>query len=82
MFDVLIFTANASPNISVDAVVIDATVGVESNLTVSVFDPDGDEVTVTLDSTLAGASFDGGVFTWTAVNREAVNISYVSCYMY
>ncbi|KAK2190863.1 hypothetical protein NP493_66g06040 [Ridgeia piscesae] len=68
--------SNASPNISVDAVVIDATVGVESNLTVSVFDPDGDEVTVTLDSTLAGASFDGGVFTWTPGNREAVNISF------
>ena len=68
--------ANASPNISVDAV-LNATLGAESSLTVSKFDPDGDEVTVTLDSPPDGATFDGVTFKWTPVTLKPVKISYV-----
>ncbi|KAK2190852.1 hypothetical protein NP493_66g04024 [Ridgeia piscesae] len=67
--------SNASPNITVEAV-LNATLGVESNLTVSAFDPDGDDVTVTMDSGPRGATFDGDVFKWTPTNMESVNISF------
>ena len=48
----------------------------------SAFDPDGDDVTVTMDSGPRGATFDGDVFKWTPTNRESLNISYVFCYLY
>ena len=73
---VLIFkiAANASPNVTVEAV-FNATVGMENILAVSAFDPDGDEVTITPESSPDGATFDGGVFKWTPVNMEPMNIS-------
>ncbi|KAK2190867.1 hypothetical protein NP493_66g06051 [Ridgeia piscesae] len=67
--------SNASPNITVEAV-LNATLGVESNLTLSAFDPDGDDVTVTMDSGPRGATFDGDVFKWTPTNMESLNISF------
>ena len=73
--------ANASPNITVEAV-LNVTLGVESNLAVSAFDPDGDDVTVTMDSGPHGATFDGDVFKWIPTSMESVNISYVFCYLY
>lgn len=69
-----IIAANASPNITVETV-FNATLHVESNLTVSAFDPDGDDVTITMDSIPHGASFDGDVLKWTPTNMESVNIS-------
>ncbi|KAI0238816.1 hypothetical protein LSAT2_010422 [Lamellibrachia satsuma] len=67
--------SNASPNITVEAV-FNAMVGMENILAVSAFDPDGDDVTITPESSLDGATFDGGVFKWTPVNMEPVNISF------
>ncbi|KAI0231500.1 hypothetical protein LSAT2_018133 [Lamellibrachia satsuma] len=72
---VMVVRPNASPNVTVEAV-FNATVGVENILAVSAFDPDGDEVTITLESSPDGATFDGGVFKWTPVNMEPVNISF------
>ena len=73
----LIFAANASPNITVDKI-FNVTVGQESILTVTTFDPDGDDVSVTLESERPdGSSFHGGVYKWTPTNMEPVNISYV-----
>ena len=66
--------ANASPNITVETV-FNATVGMESILSVGAFDVDGDEVTIKLESSPDGATFDGSIFKWTPVNMEPVNIS-------
>ncbi|KAI0212706.1 Mucin-like protein [Lamellibrachia satsuma] len=73
IFDFVV-TANASPNITVETE-FNATVGMESILSVGAFDVDGDEVTIKLESSPDGATFDGSIFKWTPVNMEPVNIS-------
>ena len=71
------FAANASPTITVDTT-FNVTVGQQSVLKVTTFDKDGDSVSVTLDSVLPpGAIFVNNTFTWTPVDLEPANISYV-----
>lgn len=70
-------SANGRPSISaVD--VFQVTAGVLSELSVNVSDPDGDAVTLTLDTPLPdGATFDVAtkVLQWTPANTYPVNIS-------
>ena len=74
----IIFTANRSPNITVDSV-FNVTVRQENTLNVITSDPDGDDVTVTLDSVRpTGADWTNNVYKWTPVDMGPVNISYVS----
>ena len=74
------FTANASPTITVDTT-FNVAVGQQSVLRVITFDQDGDDVIVTLDSVLPpGAIFVNNTYTWTPVNLEPANISYVHPY--
>jgi len=69
------FSANASPNITVDAV-FKVTVNTVNILKVAVFDQDGDTVSVTLLSDLpGGASFKDKTYTWTPTSMDPVNIS-------
>ena len=71
------FSANASPNITVDAV-FNVTVGQLGILHVSTFDQDGDNVEVTLKTEVPeGATFENNVFTWTPKNMNPMNITYV-----
>ena len=71
------FSANSSPNITVDKV-FNVTEGQQNKLTLTTFDKDGDTVNVTFDSSLpVGATFVGNVYTWTPSNMEPVNISCV-----
>ena len=66
-----------SPVIVVDKV-FNVTVGQTNILKVNTSDPDGDTVTVKMESPEPeGASFTDGVYTWTPANMEPVNISYV-----
>ncbi|KAI0233186.1 Mucin-like protein [Lamellibrachia satsuma] len=75
LFDFAV-TANASPNITVDKV-FNVTVGQVNVLTVNTSDPDGDTVTVKLESTEPnGANFKDGVYIWKPVNMEPMNISF------
>ncbi|KAI0225835.1 Mucin-like protein [Lamellibrachia satsuma] len=67
--------SNASPNITVETV-FNVTVREENLLVVRSSDSDGDDVTVTLESSPDGATFDDGVFKWTPINMEPVNISF------
>jgi len=74
------FSANASPNITVDAV-FNVTVGQQGILNVNTFDQDGDDVNVTLKTELPeGATFVNNVYTWTPKNMNPMNISYVPEY--
>ena len=71
--------ANGSPNITV-AKQFNVTVEQTNILRVNTTDPDGDTVTVNLTSSLPeGVNFNGRMYTWTPVNMDPVNISYVSC---
>ncbi|KAK2175059.1 hypothetical protein NP493_751g01026 [Ridgeia piscesae] len=75
IFDLAI-TANGSPNITVHSV-FNVTVGQENVLTVTTSDPDGDDVTVSLNSTRPeGATWEHNTYTWTPVDMEPVNISF------
>ncbi|KAK2172014.1 hypothetical protein NP493_1002g01061 [Ridgeia piscesae] len=68
--------SNRSPNITVDKV-FNVTVGQENVLTVVTSDPDGDEVDVTLNSTLTtSATFNKEVYRWTPDSMRPVNISF------
>ena len=74
-----LFSANASPNITVD-VVFNVTVGEANSLILTTYDLDGDIVNVALESMLPdGATFDNNVYTWTPTSMDVVNISYVFC---
>ena len=76
------FSANGSPNITVDSV-FNVTVGQENVLTVTTSDPDGDDVTVSLNSTRPeGATWEHNTYKWTPVDMEPVNISYVLFYFF
>ena len=74
-----LFSANASPNITVD-VMFNVTVGEANSLTLTTDDADGDTVNVALESVLPyGATFEKNVYTWTPTSLDVVNISYVFC---
>ena len=74
-----LFSANASPNITVD-VIFNVTVGEANSLTLTTNDVDGDTINVALESLLPdGATFENNVYTWTPTSMDVENISYVFC---
>ncbi|KAK2162836.1 hypothetical protein NP493_1501g01029 [Ridgeia piscesae] len=76
LFDFAV-TANRSPNITVESAIFNVTVGKSHILKVSVYDPDNDPVTLSLQSTLPpGASWQVDTFTWTPSSMDPVNISF------
>ena len=72
--------ANSSPNITVDKV-FNVTAGQANFLKVNTSDPDSDTVNIKCQSSVPkGANFKGGIYTWSPVNMESVNITYVYYY--
>ena len=70
-------SANGRPSISAAGYLL-ATVGQLAEIRLNVSDPDGDKVTVSLDTVLPdGATFNStyNVFQWTPTNTNPVNIS-------
>ena len=81
----MLSTANIRPQLEVSKTTLRVTTGKKAGLKVTASDPDSNDVTIRLLSTLpAGASFDSvsGKFTWTPQSAKAVSIRWVGVKTY